>query len=67
MLHLSQSKIAIAVAGNFAFALALCTYKFMIKVRSTLCISLLMSAGDHDDVPTVDPGELLIPQCTPAG
>ncbi len=37
MLHLSQSKIAIAVAGNFAFALALCTYKFMIKVCSIFC------------------------------
>lgn len=33
MLHLSQSKIAIAILGNLSFALALCTYKIMIKVR----------------------------------
>ena len=47
MLHLSQSKIAIAVAGNFAFALALCTYKFMIKVCFTLCISCSYLQADH--------------------
>ena len=35
--YLSTSKIAIAVAGNFAFAMALCLYQVMVKVRRALC------------------------------
>ena len=42
MLHLSQSKIAIAILGNLSFALALCTYKIMIKVlHSAVALSIL--------------------------
>ena len=59
MLHLSQSKIAIAVGGNYAFALALCTYKVMIKVGNlcpgvvalertrALCLNLASSSCHH--------------------
>ena len=32
--YLSTSKVAIAVLGNFAFAVALCTYFFLTKVNS---------------------------------
>jgi hypothetical protein len=31
--YLSTSKIAIAVAGNFAFAMALCVYQATVKAR----------------------------------
>ena len=34
--YLSTSKVAIAVLGNFAFAVALCTYFLMTKVSATL-------------------------------
>ena len=33
VVYLASSKIAIAALGNLAFALALCTYKVVIKVR----------------------------------
>jgi len=33
--YLSTSKIAIAVAGNFAFAMALCLYRAMVKVSTS--------------------------------
>lgn len=32
-MYLSSSKVAIAVGGNFAFAMALCLYKVTVKVR----------------------------------
>ena len=32
--YLSTSKIAIAVAGNFAFAVALCVYQATVKVSA---------------------------------
>ena len=34
MTYLSSSKLAIAVGGNFAFAMALCLYTVLVKVRS---------------------------------
>ncbi len=42
MYYLSTSKVAIAVLGNFAFAVALCTYFLMTKVSATL-VRLLRS------------------------
>ena len=36
--YLSTSKVAIAVLGNFAFAVALCTYFLLTKVPSHSCL-----------------------------
>ena len=36
MYYLSTSKVAIAVLGNFAFAVALCTYFLLTKVPQSL-------------------------------
>ena len=36
MYYLSTSKVAIAVLGNFAFAVALCTYFLLTKVPRSL-------------------------------
>ena len=38
MYYLSTSKVAIAVLGNFAFAVALCTYFLLTKVPSHSCL-----------------------------
>ena len=37
--YLSTSKIAIAVTGNFAFAMALCLYHLLTKARTRSCCS----------------------------
>ena len=36
--YLSTSKVAIAVLGNFAFAVALCTYFLLTKVPGHSCL-----------------------------
>ena len=52
-MYLSSSKIAIAVGGNFAFAMALCLYKALVKVRSCInsCLAKSHSLIGHKGRP----------------
>lgn len=55
-MYLSSSKIAVAVGGNFAFAMALCLYKVMVKVRSCIssCLASSHSLTDDEGPPRED-------------